>query len=331
MKRKNSPKNKRNNKDYTQKDSKAKRRESKDRQREKDNYQELSEKIRTIKFQIEAQTEEYASKISEKIYKLNKKIINRSEECVLKMNNKLLKTNKKISSQYKDIENSIIKINNLEKINIGDKKTLIVMLDKLQTEITNLKKKKHSIRLWTITDKKETGSHGGTAYSGTWEPKILNNLEASNAGSDVELIKNENSFRLKPGTYRIEINTSFFRTGNTIARLQCVNNEETIISTPNLFVTTDPNANTLTANLFTIVQVTVPQKFQLQYQCSHEQLNTGLGVACNFPDTCETYTQIQIEKLYGYLPKNESDELNNEQLDTNINVEELSKKFEDIV
>lgn len=149
---------------------------------------------------------------------------------------------------------------------------------------------------WIVTDSKEQGEDGGDFYApdgtGTWRTRDLNTLEGPLNGH-VSLQNNQLSF--EPGVYYIRVKAPAYRVWQHKARFQNVSLDATEAHGSSELAREDVSGSSLIEMFLTVTSDS--HRYEVQHQCDTSQLVNGFGVASNFEDTPEIYTQVFISQL----------------------------------
>jgi hypothetical protein len=150
-------------------------------------------------------------------------------------------------------------------------------------------------RIAYIKDVKTSGTAGGTATSGSYQTRTLNNLTGDT--SFISLASNQ--MTLQPGTYHIEANApAHFVDEHKIKLRNVTNSSDTLIGS------VEYSSNNFTelvgvvsrSILFGTVTISAATVFEIQHRVTSTSATSGFGIAASFGDS-EVYTQVKITKV----------------------------------
>ncbi len=144
-----------------------------------------------------------------------------------------------------------------------------------------------TILTWLFTDTKTVGNVGGTAVAGSWQKRQFNTINLS-AGPQINIFSSV--FTIDPGSYHVDITSSFYKTSGTKLRFRNVTNNITIATSSNVFSNEDTTVNFN----FNFDAVTT-KNYEVQYYVTNPHPNVGLGVPCGIET--EVYTTLRFTKV----------------------------------
>lgn len=143
------------------------------------------------------------------------------------------------------------------------------------------------LKTWLITDIRSSGIYGGQAIIDTWTTRTLNSLDI-NSGANVLFAANQ--ITIEAGSYNIEINIPFYRTGLTKIRLRNITDATNLTESHAMFIN-----DGATLNISTHCLVTSTKVMEIQYYASNTIDESDLGVPMGIGN--EMYTMIRISRL----------------------------------
>lgn len=162
------------------------------------------------------------------------------------------------------------------------------------TQATGLRWGNIPMRYWQIIESQPIATNGGDSVGGVvWTPRILNTFSA-NGGTNVTFATNQ--ITINSGTYLFDASSTFYRTGSSRIRLQNITASTTVAVSPSLFSPDLDGASTVVPQTSTLLVITTPTDYEIQYACANARVGDGLGVA-SATDQDEIYTIINIYQL----------------------------------
>lgn len=145
---------------------------------------------------------------------------------------------------------------------------------------------------WKYIFTQASGVNGGTNVINAWTRRELNFTERTNGN---EALRNSSKFSLEQGSYTLHATAVFYKTGVTRLRLRNLT-DDTIHSISHAsYVYSDSPKQVLIDARIDIVSST-SKTFCLEYYCTQEQLDSGLGLAAGTGDD-ENYFTIFIQTI----------------------------------
>lgn len=144
-----------------------------------------------------------------------------------------------------------------------------------------------------IEDQKTSGTHGGTATSGSWQTRVLNTLVRNN-GSVASLSSSQ--FTLSAGSYYVSWNAPSNQTNANQTRLQNVTDATTAGYGSSEYSGSSLSDSTACRSFgSTVVTIAGSKAFEIQHRVGTTHSTTGYGVAGGLGT--EVYTRVEITKL----------------------------------
>lgn len=152
---------------------------------------------------------------------------------------------------------------------------------------------------WIIEHTKEIGSNGGTAIKGNWETVKFNNIKIDNflKLNDKNIILNNNTITIKPGSYNINVNVAMFRTGSSKIRLYNISDDAVVEESLVHYLAPDNDSSNTILELNALIHIFEETTFKIEYYAQHEVKNYGLGLGTGIP-TKEIFSRVKIIKYY---------------------------------
>ena len=152
---------------------------------------------------------------------------------------------------------------------------------------------------WVLYDLKSSGTHGGSASSGSWNNRTLNILYNGDI-SDDSVTLSSNAMILKQGFYQINAVSTYYTITNVRTRIYNSSTSVSLIESPNLWTgtsTTYPAASHSVIN--GVASITdASNSLYLQYYSTASRTTYGLGIAVNSGyGEDEVYSSVTITKL----------------------------------
>ena len=147
--------------------------------------------------------------------------------------------------------------------------------------------------MYMIKDKKASGVNGGTATSGSWETRDLNNLN-SYGGTNVTL--SSNAFTIQPGTWCMEASAPAYSVDSHTIRIRDTTNSLTAARGSSEDAPSG-GAGRQTRTFASVIEtVASAATYEVQHRVQTTQATTGHGYATGFAGN-EVYTMVKIMKL----------------------------------
>lgn len=140
-----------------------------------------------------------------------------------------------------------------------------------------------------ISDRKPSGTDGGTFLSGSWVTRDLNTI--STVSSNITLSSNQ--FILQPGLYEIAATSPAHMVDGNKIRLQNITNNQTVALGSAARSSSTVGSATSLSYLDAIIALTVATTFEIQHMCATSRSNDGFGVATGLGDP-EIYTTVKV-------------------------------------
>ncbi len=145
-----------------------------------------------------------------------------------------------------------------------------------------------------LRDEKSSGTHGGSATSGSYQTRDLNVIEDPNS---VVTSLTANQFILPAGTYKVSASAPCYLTDQYKCRLYNITDSAVaIIGVPQFSQASSPGSTYPRSELHGIFTIAAPKTFELQTKVTTSQVTYGLGAAATLGDT-EVYGVVEIEKI----------------------------------
>ena len=142
-----------------------------------------------------------------------------------------------------------------------------------------------------IKETQAANTQGGTATSGSYQTRTLNNISGNTSFASIS----GNQITLQPGLYNIEANAPAFKCDQHKTRLRNITDSATLIVGSSTSSSTADNTPT-NAHLYGQFEITDVKVLELQHRVVTTRATDGFGVASNLVED-EVYTQIVINKL----------------------------------
>ena len=143
------------------------------------------------------------------------------------------------------------------------------------------------VKIAVLEDQKATTTHGGSSVAATWTKRTLN-TEASDGDSIVTLSSDQ--FTPIAGTYLVQVESSFYGSGDTQLRLRNVTK-----NTTDLLGLSNKSVYAMSATMTGILVADGVDAFEVQYHTGAAQGSYGLGYASSSGET-EVYTRVTLIK-----------------------------------
>lgn len=142
-------------------------------------------------------------------------------------------------------------------------------------------------------DSKTSGSNGGTAASGAWNTRELNETLANFGNS---ITRSSNNITLATaGTYKFKITAPASAVNGHQIRLRNTTDNAVVAYGTTAYTPSASDANS-ESELVCIVTVSSSKDFVVEHRVSASKLNTGYGFPANLGNE-EVYTVVQIERI----------------------------------
>jgi hypothetical protein len=152
-----------------------------------------------------------------------------------------------------------------------------------------------------IKDVKAANNNGGTFSSGSWVKRTLNVINTTGStttGSCSWASIASDQITLQPGSYKFSAKLPAADVNYHIGLLYNVTTAADQLLGSSAY-TNDSNVATTVSEISGSITLTTPQVFELRHRCATTSTGTnGLGQAVNLDSKSETYTQVEITRLW---------------------------------
>lgn len=168
-----------------------------------------------------------------------------------------------------------------------DSQTSTALINKLRKDVDNLK-----LRVATIYDQKPLGTAGGASVATTWTTREINTIHDDPYDLVVNGDLTGNTFTVDPGTYQIDVLSSYHSSYKTRTRLYDVTNAAVVGYSISTYV-----FNQTLVNLYQSERITPHKRTTYRIEYYTEQAKPdGLGIATSLGNY-EIYTILNIVAL----------------------------------